>query len=117
VAAVAADAAVSGGHLAGALSERVTLLRRAETRDALGGAVVSWADGGLRWAALVPAGEADGTGDRPFGVPRWSATLRAGVAVAPGDRLMWRDRLVGVLAVTADPATPDRLTLKLEEVA
>jgi head-tail adaptor len=103
-------------EFAGALTQRVALLRRAEARDDLGGADGAWTTLATTWAALAPVASASwGAGDRPAAVPRWGATLRAGVDVRPGDRLQWRLLLLTVRTVAADPTTPDRLTLTLEE--
>lgn len=104
------------GELAGALARRVSILRRAATRDDLGAASGEWLVIAGAWAALEPIAAAGwGAGDRPFATPRWRAVLRAGAGVAPGDRLQWRLLLLTVRAVEADPALPDRIVLTLEE--
>lgn len=104
------------GELAGGLARRVTILRRSPDRDDLGGADGNWSVMASAWAALEPvAAAAWGAGDRPSASSRWRATLRAGIDVTAGDRLQWRLLLLAVPTVEADPATPDRITLTLEE--
>lgn len=104
------------GELAGALTRRVSILRRANDRDDLGGANGEWSVVAGAWASLEPINPANwGEGDLPTATPRWRAVLRAGTEVAPGDRVQWRLLLLTVRAVEADPATPDRIVLTLEE--
>jgi head-tail adaptor len=103
-------------ELAGALSERVEVQRRAAERDALGGAAGAWGAVGSTWAEIVP----DGTGAPVAGeaieaLPRWRVTLRADADVAVGDRLIWRGRRLRVRARTDDPRLPDRVLLRAEE--
>jgi head-tail adaptor len=105
------------GEFAGGLARRVTILRRADSRDDLGGADGGWSVVAGAWAALEPASAVDwGAGDRPAATARWRAVLRAGADVAVGDRLQWRLLLLAVRTIEADPAAADRLTLTLEEI-
>jgi head-tail adaptor len=106
---------MSGAELAGLLRERVDILRRAATRDDLGGASGDWMRLASVWAQIVPDGDGPVDGDWPDGPARWLATLRSAALVRAGDRLGWRDRLLKVRSVIADPATPDRLALTLED--
>jgi head-tail adaptor len=104
------------GEFAGALGQRVAILRRDAGRDDLGGADGGWSAIGSAWAALEPVAPAAwGAGDRPSARTRWRAVLRAGADVAAGDRLQWRLLLLAVRAVAVDPAWPDRIALTLEE--
>jgi head-tail adaptor len=108
--------AITEGELAGALTERLTILVRAATRDALGGASGAWLPGATIWASLSPDGAAtEGEGDVPGMAGRWRATVRAPSPVASQDRVQWRGRTLRVRGVTADPATPDRLIWLLED--
>ena len=103
-------------EFAGSLDQRVTIQRRAADRDDLGGASGGWEAGVAVWAALAPLTPGiGGEGDRPLGRSRWKAVIRAGAEIVPGDRLQWRGGTFAVRSVEADPATPDRLTLMLEE--
>jgi len=102
-------------EFAGGLTQRVFVQRRATDRDDLGGADGDWATLALVWAALVPATPAPwGQSDRPSASPRWQASLRT-TDIVPGDRLQWRGMLLAVRSVEADPASPDRMRLLLEE--
>lgn len=104
------------GEFAGTLDQHVRIERRAATRDDLGGADGAWTTQATLWAAIAPLASAPwGLGDRPAASLRWVATLRLGADVRAGDRLQWRGRLFAIRAAEADPATPDRLTLMLEE--
>lgn len=103
-------------EFSGALTQRLTLLRRQAARDTLGGASGAWAATGTIWASVVPVASAPwGAGDRPVAAPRWRAMLRSNFDVSPGDRAQWRGLIFAVRAVEADPATPDRIALILEE--
>jgi head-tail adaptor len=103
-------------ELAGTLGRRLTILRRAPDRDDLGGAAGEWAAVSAVWGSLEPLAPAVwSAGDRPAATPRWRAVVRSGADVVPGDRLQWRLLLLAVRSVEADPATPDRLILTLEE--
>ena len=105
------------GELAGALDQRVTILKRAGDRDDLGGASGPWEERATVWAAIAPMRDGPwGAGDRSSAAARWRAVLRAGAAVAVGDRLRWRGAMFAVREAPADPATPDRISLTLEEV-
>ena len=104
-------------ELAGRLRERVTILRADPARDALGGAAPEWVALATRWAAIDP----DGTGDAVAGeaadaAARFRITLRPGVAAAIGDRIGWAGRTLRVRAIVEDPATPDRIVLRVEEI-
>ncbi|MBA2932981.1 head-tail adaptor protein [Sphingomonas sp. CGMCC 1.13654] len=103
-------------EFAGALTQRVAILRRSADRDDLGGAAGDWSVVAGAWAALEPiTAAAWGEGDLPTATPRWRAVLRVGADVAPGDRLQWRLLLLTVRTVGTDPAWPDRIALTLEE--
>jgi head-tail adaptor len=99
------------------LRELVTILRRADDRDDLGGAEGAWAAVATRWAAVA----ADGTGEAVVGeavnaAARFRVTIRGGVAVLPGDRIGWGGRMLAVRAVIDDPVAPDRIVLMAEEM-
>ena len=103
-------------ELAGRLRELVTLQRREDARDAIGGAAGGWRAIGDYRAAIEPrpAGPQE-VADALDARPRWRVTLRAGSGARPGDRLAWRGRLIAVRAVTDDPATPERTLIEAEE--
>lgn len=93
------------GEFAGTLRTRVTIMRAAD------GA------GATRYAAIRPDGAGEAlAGEAVSAAPRFLMTLRAGVKALPGDRVGWGARVLTVRGVIADPATPDRIMLKVEEV-
>lgn len=112
---------MSGAEFAGALRERVTLLRPA-SRDDLGG-VGGWRDGETVWAAIRPDG-ADastgasmggwGAGDDAGATRRWVVTLRASFGSIAAQRLRWGTRTLRVRRADCDPRDADRLVLFVE---
>lgn len=104
------------GELAGRLRERVTVERRAATRDALGGATGAWIAVATIRAAVAPgrAGPAV-AGDAPSGLDDWIVTARAEADVRVGDRLVWRGRRLAAVRVVRDPRAPDRIEIFNEE--
>jgi head-tail adaptor len=107
---------MSGGELAGRLRERVTVERRAATRDALGGAIGDWIAEAVVAAAIVPArAGAAVVADAASGLDGWAVTVRSEADVRVGDRLVWRERRLSVVRATRDPTTPDRLEIFSEE--
>jgi len=108
---------MSTGELAGRLRERVTIQRRNPARDAVAGAAGEWVEIGTAWAEIVPtAHAAQVSGDALAAMPCWRVTLRApGAAIAIDDRMVWHGRMLRVRAIHADPRTPDRITLHMEE--
>lgn len=103
------------GELAGRLSERVTLELWQGSGDDLGGATGSWLALGDRWAAirpveLAPAAEADSRSSRR----RYRVVLRAGPEIGLLHRLRWREQVLSILRVEADPVLKDRVMLIVE---
>ncbi|NJC32821.1 head-tail adaptor [Sphingomonas jejuensis] len=98
------------GELAGALTQRVTLLRANQARDPLG-AVAGWTATGESWAAVTPAGRgAANAADAAEALPVWRVTMRPR-PLSPGDRLHWRGRTLELVAVEEDPAAGDRMVV------
>ena len=103
-------------ELSGTLRERVTLERRLGNRDALGGAIGSYAYDGAAWAAVSPLFPADLTqADSLSALPRWQVTMRKREGVDLKTRLVWRGRFLGVRAVISDPRDPARMVLTCQE--
>lgn len=106
-------------ELAGSLRERVVIERWLAGRDENGADVGEWRRLASVAAALVPEGTSGGApgfeGEAVRSRMRWQVTLRAGPVIDLATRLRWRGRSLAVLAVTTDPARPDRLTLRAEE--
>ena len=106
---------MSGGELAGALTERVAIERRDATRDDLGGASGEWVTLAEVWAAVVPDGVAAAAeGATRSAMPSWAVTIRAR-ELAFDDRLAWQGRRLRIERIAADPRAPDRLTLTARE--
>ncbi len=104
------------GEMAGRLDQRISIERRGEVRDGLAGPEGAWSIIAMRWAAVEP----DGTGDPQVGeaasaCARFRMTVRP-VAVELDDRLLWAGRTLRVRAIVVDPAFPDRMVLRAEEV-
>ncbi|MET0270326.1 MAG: head-tail adaptor protein [Sphingomonas sp.] len=97
-------------EFAGALRQRVTIMGGV----AAGGAFPTPA---TRYAAVRPDGVGEMVaGEAASAAPRYLMTLRAGVEALPGDRVGWGARVLRVRGVIADPTTPDRIVLKVEEM-
>lgn len=71
------------------MDQRVTLLLKATTRDALGGEVITWTDQGDVWAEVTPL-----TGREYFAAqqvnPEYSTRFRIHYQDAPSITNMWR---------------------------
>ncbi|WP_419826079.1 head-tail adaptor protein [Sphingomonas sp.] len=98
--------------LAGALTARVTMLGRDPARDDLGAAGGAWIEGETIWARIAP--EAAGPGDDAGPLRRWTVTVRE--PLPPGERIAWTGGTMRVRGVERDPARPDRVTLRTEDV-
>lgn len=103
------------GELAGRLNERVTLELWQGSSDDLGAATGAWIPQGDRWASirpieLAPSAEADSRSSRR----RYRVTLRSEPRLSLLHRLRWRNEVLSILRVEADPTSPDRQTLIVE---
>jgi head-tail adaptor len=104
-------------ELAGKLRERVTVASPSEARGPAGEAGVDFMEGDPVWASVEPVREAPTVGaERRTQRPRYRVTLRGEIGVKPGDRLVWRGETLSVLAVTRDPARPERMTATAERL-
>jgi head-tail adaptor len=105
-------------EVAGRLAERVTLERRQEVRDALGGSDASWNAEAELWAAVTPdrGGVAQG-GDARRGGRRWAVMVRRRDGLGLDCRLLWGARILRVRFVEDDPRVGDVVTLRCEEEA
>jgi head-tail adaptor len=103
-------------EFSGTLRERVTLERRLGNRDALGGAIGSYAYDGAAWAAVSPLIPADlSVADSLSALPRWQVTMRKREGIDLKTRLVWRGRFLGVRSVVSDPRDPARMVVTCEE--
>ncbi|WP_156679431.1 head-tail adaptor protein [Sphingomonas profundi] len=104
-------------ELAGRLRERVTIAHAPDERDPLGAAETGWTITATRWAAIDADGGGDAVVAEAADAPaRFRVTMRPGIAVAPGDRIGWAGRTLRVRALSEDPALPDRIVLRVEEI-
>lgn len=105
-------------ELAGRLRARLTVERWVGVPDGAGGFTgEGWRASGRVWAELAAAGHRNGVeAEARRARTRMKATLRP-CSVDAACRLRWDGRLFQVLAVTRDPATPDRTGLLIEEAA
>lgn len=104
------------GEFAGALRERVTIERRAPSRDNRGGANGAWMYDGAAWvgvAPVVPANLAEA--DALSAAPRWRVTMRKREGIGLDTRLVWRGRFLAVRGVESDPREPAQMLLACEE--
>lgn len=95
---------------AGELRHRITLLRRVEHPDGMGGATVSWEAAGKMWARVMPMTSGDAEADQA-GAPTEVADYRIafrmnglGRTVTSSDAIEWQgERLSIVNAGVPDP--------------
>lgn len=104
-------------EFAGLLSSRIEVWRRSGERLPTGIASEEWVPV-CRCLARV---EAEGTGVQTEGMtlsalPRYRVLLRVRDDLAIDQRVHWRGRQLAVRQMVEDPSTPDRMTLRCEEV-
>lgn len=103
-------------EVAGLLVERVTIERRIDARDDLGGSAAEWTQEAEVWAGVAPDGQgAMASGGAARGERRWAITLRRRSGLGLNCRLRWRGRLLRVRHVDDDPRVRDIVTLRCEE--
>jgi head-tail adaptor len=104
------------GEFAGALRERVTIERLAESRDAAAGRRPRWVYDGAAWVGVTPIIPADlVVADSLSFLPRWQIMMRKREGIGPWTRLVWRRRFLRVRGVISDPRDPSRMILTTEE--
>lgn len=101
-------------ELTGILTEIVAIDRYVDSRDASGASTGRWLDAGSAWAAVEPDGWAKPDGESRRSRRRWRITVRAPTRAELTSRVIWRGDWLNVLAIEADPRTPDRVTLRCE---
>ena len=104
------------GEVAGLLIERVTIERRTEERDALGGSAAAWTQEAEVWAGVAPDRRAAETaGGALRGERRWAVTLRRRSGLGLDCGLLWKGRVLGVRLVEDDSLVGDVMMLRCEE--
>lgn len=104
-------------EFAGSLRERVTIEALIGERNALGAQLPEYVVVARCLAAVAPEGAgAEAEGQALSAMARFRVTIRPCAGVAVGQRVQWRERLLAVRQRIDDPALPDRITLRCEEI-
>lgn len=104
-------------EFAGLLTEQVELWQRTDERLATGVSSETWQRIG-RYRACI---EAEGVGKQVEGMSlsalcRYRVMVRARSEFSIGQRVLWRERRLTVRQILSDPLTPDRVSLRCEEL-
>lgn len=104
-------------EFAGLLRERVEIWQRLPARLPSGVATEDWQFVGACLARI----EAEGVGAASeamavSAMQRFRITIRSRTDVALEQRILWKNRRLIVRQIADDPATPDRQTLRCEEL-
>lgn len=104
-------------EFAGLLRERIVIEALTEERNAIGAQLPSWEVVARCLAAVAPEGAgAEAEGQALSAMPRFKVTIRVRDGIAVGQRLRWSGRLLNIRQRIDDPALPDRIALRCEEV-
>jgi head-tail adaptor len=103
-------------ELAGALNERVQVLRWIGGRDATGGSSGYWHPVTTRYASISLDGSPFLTerGGTQRSVRRWRVVMRRDAAISAADQLHWRDMVFVIQTVENDPRAPEVTVLRCE---
>lgn len=105
------------GEFAGRLRERVVIEALTGERNALGAELPQWEVVARCLAAVAPEGTgAEAEGQALSAMARFRVTIRMRDGIDVGQRLRWRERLLIVRQRIDDPALPDRIMLRCEEI-
>jgi len=108
---------VSGREFAGSLRERVTIEALSGERNALGAQLPEWSVVARCLAAVAPEGAgAEAEGQALSAMARFKVTIRVREGISVGQRVRWSGRLLAVRQRIDDPALPDRILLRCEEI-
>ena len=104
-------------EFAGLLRERVVVEALTGDRNALGAQLPEWVVVARCLAAVAPEGAgAEAEGQALSAMARFKVTIRAREGISVGQRVRWGGRLLAVRQRVDDPALPDRITLRCEEI-
>ena len=104
-------------EFAGSLKQRVTIERPTLLRTAGGLQEAGWERVATCLAGIVAEGVgAEAEAQALSANPRFRVTIRARDGIAVGQRVMWSERVMLVRQRIDDPATPDRILLRCEEM-
>ena len=104
-------------EFAGRLRDRVVVETQTADRNALGVQLPVWIVVARCLAAVAPEGAgAEAEGQSLSAMARFRVTIRVRQGITVGQRLRWRERLLVIRQRIDDPALPDRILLRCEEI-
>lgn len=104
-------------EFAGTLRERIAIERPVTRRTATGLQEAGWEPVASCLAAIMLEGVGpESEGQALSAMPRLRVTIRRRGGIAIDQRIRWRSRTMMIRQLLDDPRTPDRLTLRCEEV-
>lgn len=102
---------------AGDLNERVTILRRSSTRDAMGGQIENWQVRCELWAQVQPMSAGEQYRRQQIQAKAdWKVTVRYNGDIAPADRVSWRGRTFEIKGILNPDMRRRFLDLACEEL-
>ena len=108
---------MSGREFAGRLRERVVVEALTGERNALGAQMPEYEVVARCLAAVAPEGVgAEAEGQALSAMARFRVTIRVRDGISVGQRLRWRERVLIIRQRIDDPALPDRIVLRCEEI-
>jgi len=104
-------------EFAGTLKQRIRIERPVDLRTDSGLQQAGWEPVCECLAAIVAEGAgAEAEAQALSSMPRYRVTIRLRGGIAVGQRVMWGTRALLVKQRIDDPATPDRILLRCEEM-
>ena len=104
-------------EFAGSLRERVTIEALTGERNAIGAQLPEYEVVARCLAAVASEGAgAEAEGQALSAMARFRVTIRARVGIEVGQRIRWRERLLIIRQRVDNPALPDRMVLRCEEI-
>lgn len=108
---------MKSSEFAGLLRERVTIEALTGERNALGAQLPEYLVVARCAAALAPEGAGpEAEGQALSAMARFKVIIRVRDGIEVGQRLRWRERLLIIRQRIDDPALPDRIMLRCEEI-
>ena len=105
------------GEFAGSLKQRISIERPTLLRTAGGLQEAGWEAVATCLAAIFAEGVgAEAEGQALSANPRFRVTIRSRDSIAVGQRVIWGERVMLVRQRIDDPALPDRILLRCEEM-
>lgn len=101
----------------GELRERITLQVETDTRDQVGGRVVTWSDQASLWAEIRPASAREAwQRSQMQASAAWTVVLRWRTDITVRNRIKWRGRYFMIRGVTNEDQRHRYLTLACDEL-